>query len=189
MRTDYCEMHYARKYRHGDVNYVRELRSKTPTHISWSAMKGRCNNPNDPSYCRYGGRGIKYDTRWDVYDNFLQDMGKRPKGMTLDRIDSNGDYSKDNCRWANSFTQTNNRTSNVYIEYGGKYITITEWSLLSHIPRHTLYRRYYKHISVNNDFKFKDALRIEGEYYEYIKGRISSGDGRIKQNKLLKSQD
>lgn len=81
----------------------------TPTYYSWLSMKARCNNPQTNGYERYGGRGITYCREWEIFDNFLTDMGVRPQGCTLDRKDNNGNYTLSNCRWANGSTQRLNR--------------------------------------------------------------------------------
>lgn len=104
--------------------------ARTPTHISWVSMKQRCNNQNSPSFFRYGGRQIKVCKRWVSFKNFFEDMGKRPKGTSLDRIDNNGNYNKNNCRWTNRFVQTNNRRTNKLITFKNTTHTLAEWERL-----------------------------------------------------------
>jgi len=81
----------------------------TPAYKSWTCMKQRCLNPNSPKFSIYGGRGIMICERWMVFENFLADMGERPEGTTLDRIDNDGHYESDNCRWATIDVQNNNK--------------------------------------------------------------------------------
>ena len=102
--------------------------SKTHTYKTWCEIKYRCCVPSCSAYKDYGGRGIKMCDRWvDSYENFLEDMGERPEGTTIDRIDNNGDYCPENCRWADFKTQCNNRRSNIKINYLGESKSLTLW--------------------------------------------------------------
>lgn len=93
----------------------------------YNQMKSRCFRPRNPGYPNYGGRGITVCERWmESFDNFLTDMGARLPGDSLDRIDNDGDYSPENCRWADRKTQNSNRRNCIFIQDGDEQITLKE---------------------------------------------------------------
>lgn len=102
--------------------------SRSGEHYSWTAMKHRCLNPNAQEYARYGGRGITIDPRWvNSFETFLEDMGMRPTPQhTLERIDNDKGYSKDNCKWATRLEQSRNRSSTLRYMYNGKEVPLRE---------------------------------------------------------------
>ena len=110
------------------MNYSHGL-SGTPEYDAWGNMKKRCFNPNYQSYSNYGGRGINVCDRWkNSPENFLADMGLKPTPKhSLDRIDNDGDYQKDNCKWSTHVEQQNNRSSNRFITIEDVTLTITQW--------------------------------------------------------------
>lgn len=91
------------------VSSTKHGMSGTPEYRSWQAVKERCRNLNATGYENYGGRGISYDPLWELFENFYKDMGDRPEETELDRIDVNGNYCKDNCRWVDATTQMFNQ--------------------------------------------------------------------------------
>lgn len=102
---------------------------KTGAYLSWEAMVARCTNPAHTYFKNYGGRGIRICHRWlERFENFLADMGERPSGTTLDRIDCNGDYEPINCRWATRSEQARNRRETVLIHAFGESLPIWEWA-------------------------------------------------------------
>ncbi len=95
----------------------------------WSRMKARCYNPKTSNYANYGGRGIKVCDRWrDSFINFISDMGARPSpNHSIDRIDNDGDYCPENCRWATLSEQNSNTRRNRFIEFNGQKKTLSQW--------------------------------------------------------------
>lgn len=84
-------------------------RSPSLTYRSWQSMKRRCDNPKDIGYKYWGGRGITYCKRWNKFENFLKDMGERPLGKSIDRIDNDGNYEPSNCKWSTRSEQNKNQ--------------------------------------------------------------------------------
>lgn len=116
---------------------------------SWAGLRDRCENPNNKDYPRYGGRGIKVCKRWLKFENFLDDLGDRPSPKhSIDRVDSNGNYCKENCRWATTKEQGNNRRNNVLLFYQGETKTVTEWSETVGIKMTTIHARLRRGWSV-----------------------------------------
>lgn len=116
---------------------------KRNTYHVWFSMVARCENPKHKSYKDYGGRGIKVCDRWKDFRNFLEDMGDVPTKLSLGRIDGNGNYSKDNCRWETWKEQANNRRSSKIITFNGKTQTLKQWADELGFPSDALGHRLY----------------------------------------------
>lgn len=112
-----------------------------PLYKTWAEMRYRCENKKKHNYKYYGGRGIKVCPQWVSFAQFVDDMGERPEGTTLDRIDLNGDYSPKNCRWATKQTQMNNMTTNRLLVVDGEAKTMAEWSRIWKVGIGTIWMR------------------------------------------------
>ena len=125
-----------RAYKHGMSNS--KIRS---VH---NAMKQRCDNPNNHAYIRYGGRGIIYSQDWVTLNGFLKDMLHSYKeGLSLERVDVNGNYCKENCKWISMDEQARNKRNSIKIEVGGKLLNMAQISKLTGINYNTLRNWYY----------------------------------------------
>lgn len=129
----------------------------SPEYPVWASMHQRCINPNVNGYENYGGRGVSVCERWKSFANFLEDMGPRPKGATLERVENNGNYEPSNCRWATREEQGNNKRSNRSLTYKGRTLTVAGWARLTGIRSSTIRQRldYY-------GWSVADALTIGG---------------------------
>jgi hypothetical protein len=117
--------------------------SRSPTWSTWSTMKARCFNPSTDSYPNYGGRGITVCDRWLSFENFLADMGEKPPGKSLERMDNDKGYEPGNCCWATELEQQRNKRSVRRITARGKTQTIPEWAAESGIAQSSIYSRIY----------------------------------------------
>lgn len=145
-RPDQSARIRAINYRHGYTG--------TPTWVSWSAMLNRCRNVNAADYKRYGGRGISVCQSWLDFVEFLRDMGIRPEGTTLGRIDNDGDYEPSNCRWETAKDQGRNTRSNVLLTYNGETRTVVEWAEHLHVSAPMIYQR------IASEWPVEEALTI-----------------------------
>lgn len=124
---------------------IQHKMSSTIEYNSWRKMKNRCNSKNNDSYSRYGGRGIKVCKSWMKFENFYKDMGNRPRGKSLDRIDNNGDYEPNNCRWATPKQQMNNTRNNIFVSVNGVQIPFSELAeMFNQHPRNLQWRIFTK---------------------------------------------
>lgn len=127
--------------------------SRTPTYSSWQRMIDRCTNAKNKHFENYGGRGVVICHRWRIsFKNFLDDMGIRPDGTSLDRVNNDGNYEPGNCRWATRSQQQSNRRVNHLITINGETRTITQWSLVSGISTCTISSR------IRLGWKHEDAV-------------------------------
>ncbi len=126
----------------GGINRTTHGLNRTPAHRAWCRMKSRC-GPKSPDFAYYGGRGIKVCKRWsDSFENFFADMGEPPAGMSLDRINNDGDYEPGNCRWATPTQQMRNRRSSRMATINGETKCLKEWwESLGTVPYRTAIQR------------------------------------------------
>ena len=144
-----------KRYKFDNTKHITHGMTKSSLYRVWVNMKDRCNNSNCKAYKNYGGRGIKVCREWnessEVFMDWAVHNGYR-QGLTLDRVDVNGNYEPSNCRWETMKKQANNRRNNATIEFEGESHTVTEWSEIVNIHRDTITYRLKQGWSV------KDAL-------------------------------
>jgi len=149
-------------YRKGKDNHCyKHGLSRSNFYTRFSKIEDRCRNKNNKDYKNYGGRGIK--CLWNNFQGFFEDMHESyleyiktngKKGATLDRIDNNKNYCKENCRWIDIKSQQRNRRDNIRFSFGGKNLTIPEWSEILNIPTYHFYNKKKR-----NDISIEDQIK------------------------------
>lgn len=126
----------------------------------WEKMHARCHYKKHKNYKNYGGRGIKICERWHTFKNFLADMGARPKGLTIERIDTNGDYEPTNCRWATFAEQRRNQRRSIFVEYEGERLLLMDLCAKLGLSRGIVYGR------LKSRWTLEDALLVPVKKYK-----------------------
>lgn len=164
--TVYTQKYYLASGRQISCGCVRKTNRKHPTHCGsksrlykcWQGMKQRCGYENANEYERYGGRGIKVCDEWKRNFESFKDWAITNgycDGLTIDRIDTDGDYTPDNCRWVSYKVQANNKSNNIVIRYQGQSKTLMEWCETLNLPYSTIYKRIKE-----SGWDCEDALSI-----------------------------
>ena len=144
-------------FKHGQNN--------TKLYQSWECMKGRCNNPHNIGYSNYGGRGIQVCDEWDDFVQFMEwaNANGYEEGLTLDRIDVNGNYCPENCRFATRKEQANNRRTCIMITYLDETHSLKDWCRILNLPYSVIQTRMYK---LKWDFQTAISTPLPAHYYE-----------------------
>lgn len=155
--------------------------SCTKEYKTWLGIKARCNNPNEDSYQRYGGRGIRVCDKWmHSYEQFLNDMGRAPsKDFSIERIDRDGNYEPSNCKWATDIEQANNKSINRIIEFKGKSMTVSQWARCLGIDAKLITKRMFRGWSfekaVTKRKRCPLLIRLNGESKTVAEWAINTG--------------
>ena len=165
----------------------------TRTYSTWQSMLNRCKNANAVDFARYGGRGISVCDRWSSFELFFEDMGERPRGTSIDRIDVNGNYDPANCRWATAKQQARNRANAKWITVDGEQMTINDAASRYGLDASTIARRLNRGMSEQEAAKtapmtkrtvltiygvhgsIKDWCFIAGVKVSVVRQRLSAG--------------
>lgn len=184
---------------HESIGNLRRTHGATdsPEYVSWTAMISRCENPHRSHFSAYGGRGIRVCQRWrQSFESFLQDMGPRPRGTTLDRINVDGNYEPTNCRWATVREQANNVRDNVRLTIDGRTQTAAEWAREYGVSPYTVYSRVKRGLSPVASLQPKrppTKIRHEGEdltvpqFAERTGQKVRSVYRQLEQGRLVGS--
>lgn len=139
---------------------------------TWYCMWRRCSNPKDKDFHRYGARGISVCDRWRSFENFYADMGDRPSGKTLDRINNDGPYSPENCRWSTTQEQCRNRRSNRRLSVGGESLLIVEWAERAGLDQRIVNNRLWNGVSIERAV-LPGTIRVRGEQQHLSKLKVA----------------
>jgi hypothetical protein len=115
--------------------------ARSGTYNAWRNMRQRCRNPEHPQYPNYGARGITVCDRWSSFETFLADMGERPQGLTLERINNDGNYAPDNCVWDTNGVQQRNKRTTHLLTFDGRTLCLKDWAREAGINYSTLRKR------------------------------------------------
>ena len=147
------------------IQSMRHNMSSSPEYTSWEAMKERCSNPNKKQYKDYGGRGIKVCDEWLDFRNFYKDMGNKPdKKYSIERINNDGNYESSNCRWASKYDQERNKTTNVWFNYKGRDMIITDISRETGVHSQTIRARTSTGMTIEEAVNKKYKFVKSGKY-------------------------
>jgi hypothetical protein len=144
----------AKRFRAHGMSGVRE-------YVSYCSAKSRCTNPNAVGFANYGGRGVQF--RYSSFEQFFADLGERPEGMSLERIDNDGHYEPGNCRWATRLQQNNNQRRNRKVTAFGRTRTLAWWSRETGVPQLTIYKRLQAGWPPEKALKRGDHRRTNGQ--------------------------
>lgn len=161
----------------------------------WAHMRGRCNNPRDKAYSNYGGRGISITKDWEEFLDFKKwaiNSGYSDD-LTIDRINNDGNYCPENCRWANCTEQANNRRSNRNITLDGITMNEAAWADFLQIPRYVLRTRLHRGMSEEDAIKTPVRTNEGGHYvtknyYELAKARLDAVQAQMDIFDLMKEE-
>lgn len=138
-----AEITTKRSTKHG---FSPKIRKRPKIYGVWCNMINRCTNPNVRQYEDYGGRGIAVCERWlNNFENFLEDMGEPPPGLTIDRLDNDKGYFKENCAWRTPVHQARNRRNSIWLTFGGMTLTLPEWAERLGMSYRMIRARYCEH--------------------------------------------
>lgn len=131
---------------------------RPPLYTTWQSIRTRCLNESHKQYANYGGRGITICSRWNNFSLFAEDMGPRPEGFTIERIDNNKGYSPDNCRWATYAEQRRNTRANRFVEIMGMRLCATDWAHYMKVDKSFVSKSLLKH----GDIAIERMLKARG---------------------------